>query len=114
MKKIKFSADYDKLPAVWEGTQAILMAVTPAKTEFIKNGLTAFYRYDTTYRGGSGSYPLNFEDAIILFFIHLNTGKPFTTIRRDYPSKREYYEKSIYDYFILEKEEFEEKSRISK
>lgn len=103
MKTIEFYTDYDKLPTVWEGTQAILIAVIPMKIDFIKNVLTAFYRYDTTYRGGIGSHPLNFEDALVLTFIHLNTGKPFTTIRRDYPQKREYYDKSIYDYFILKK-----------
>lgn len=101
MKKIKFSHDYEKLPEVWEGTQARLIAVVPEKVKFIKNALTAFYNYDTKFRGEKGSYPLDFEDALILVFIHYNTGMLFTTIRRDYPEKRLYYMKSKDESFLL-------------
>ncbi len=105
MKIIKFSADYEKLPETWDGTQAVLMAVTPTSLDFIKDCLPGFLEYDTKYRDGKGSYPINFDDALVLFFIHLNTGKPFTTIRRDYPSKRKYYEDSVFDVFILQRTE---------
>jgi len=102
-KTIKFSNDYEKLPQNWEGTQAKLIAVYPEKTSFIKNGLTAFWNYDTKIRGKNERYPLDFEDALILVFIHLNTGVPFTTIRRNYQQKFEYYANSIGETFVLQR-----------
>jgi hypothetical protein len=103
MKTIKFSEDYFKLPPNWEGTQAKLIAVYPEKVSNIKNSLTAFWRYDTTFRNKIGRYDLDFEYALILVFIHYNTGIPFTTIRRNYSEKFEYYIHSIGESFILKK-----------
>lgn len=101
MKSIKFSEDYTKLPLIWKGTQAKLIAVYGEDVEYIKNGLPAFHKYDTTTRDGR-QYPLNFKDALILVFIHLNSGLPFTTIRRDYKEKFEYYASAIGEIFVLE------------
>jgi hypothetical protein len=101
LKEIKFSEDYGKLPLNWEGTMATLIAVYPEKVDTIKKRFTAFWRYDTTYRGKVGQYNLKFEDALILVFIHQNTGMPFTTIRRNYPQKFEYYAASIGESFKL-------------
>lgn len=105
MKELKFSEDYSKLPIVWEGTQARLIAVYPEKVSLIKNELTAFWRYDTAFRDNPGHYDLNFEDALILVFIHFNSGLPFTTIRRNYPEKFNYYFNSIGETFVLKRTE---------
>jgi len=105
-KSIKFSHNYPKLPEVWEGTQAVLMAVVQVDIDHIKLSNPAFIDYDTTYidtNGKTNKYPLTFKDGLILFFIHLNTGKPFTTIRRDYVSKSEYYHGAIGQTSILER-----------
>jgi len=101
MKKIKFSEDYEKLPNDWNGTQATLIAVYPEKVETIKNKYTAFWKYDTKVRGQDKYYPLNFEDAIILVFLHHNTGRLFPTIRRNYKQKFDYYSSSIGETFVL-------------
>ena len=103
MKNIKFSHDYEKLPLNWENTQALLIAVYPMKVDILKNKYTSFWRYDTKIKGKDEYYPLNFEDALILIFIHYNSGKLFPTIRRDYPRKREYYQNAIGETFIIEK-----------
>ena len=101
MKSIKFSEDYEKLPFIWHGTQAVLIAVYPVRTETIKHKYASFWKYDTKVRGQEKYYPLEFDDAIILVFIHLNTGKLFPTIRRNYPQKFEYYSKSIGETFQM-------------
>ena len=101
MNKIKFSEDYDKLPIVWDGTQALLIAVYPCKIDDIKKGCPAFIEYDTKIRGKDKHYPLNFDDGLILVFIHQNTGLPFTTIRRNYKEKFEYYNNSVGDMFVM-------------
>lgn len=103
MKSIKFSEDYQKLPLNWEGTHAVLIGVYPTKTSIIKNRYTAFWKYDVRFRNKEGGYEFNFEDALILMFIHLNSGLPFTTIRRNYEQKYEYYVNSIGETFKLEK-----------
>jgi len=102
MKSIKFSHDYEKLPENWQGTDAILTGLVPAKISQLKQIAPEFLEYDTKFRGEEGNYPLGFEDALILFFIHVNTGKPFSTIRRNYKSKYEYYANSVFQYFRLE------------
>jgi len=101
VKTLKFSHDYEKLPLNWNGTQAQLMAVTPVSIDALKKRMPAFIDYDTKFRGKEGSYPLYFESGLILFFIHLNTGKPFTTIRRNYKQKFEYYQNAIDEPFKL-------------
>lgn len=101
LKKIKFSEDYEKLPNVWAGTQATLIAVYPESVERIKNRYTSFWHYDTKVRGQDKHYPLTFTDAIILVFIHHNTGRLFPTIRRNYKEKFEYYVNSLGESFVL-------------
>lgn len=101
MKKIKFSEDYEKLPIVWAGTQATLIAVYPESVERIKNRYTAFWKFDTKVRNQDKYYPLNFKDALILIFMHHNTGRLFPTIRRNYKEKFEYYANSIGETFML-------------
>lgn len=104
MNKLKFSADYEKLPKNWEGTQAVLAAVVECKINRIKKALPAFVKYDTAYRGNKGYYKLDFEKGLILFFIHLNSGRVFTTIRRHYPKKYKYYLSNVGKTFLLAKE----------
>ena len=101
MKTIKFSHDYEKLPLNWVGTQAQLMAALPVSIDALKKRMPTFIDYDTKLRGKEGNYPLDFESGLILFFIHLNTGKPFTTIRRNYEQKFEYYQNAIDEPFAL-------------
>lgn len=102
MLKIKFSHEYEKLPIVWKGTQATLIAVYPEKVETIKNRFTAFFKKDIKFRGESGEYTdFDFEDALILIFIHHNTGQLFSTIRRSYQDKFEYYSNAIGETFVL-------------
>jgi len=110
MNKIKFSHDYKKLPAVWEGTHAKLMAVYYEQDmEKLKRSMPAFIKYDTAYcvtpyfTEPVRYYPLNFDRGIILFFIHINTGQVFTTIRRHTPKKYAYYKSKIGEIFVLEK-----------
>lgn len=104
-KQIKFSEDYEKLPLNWNGTTATLIAVYPEKVETIKNRYTAFWKKDTKVRNQKKYYPLNFEDALILVFLHHNTGTLFPTIRRNYKEKFEYYTSSIGETFMLAKTE---------
>jgi len=101
VKTIKFSHDYEKLPEGWENTEAILLAVVPQSISYLKGAVPKFLDYDTKFRGKQGSYPLTFENALVLFFVHINSGKPFTTIRRDYPRKADYYKNSVGDWFTL-------------
>jgi len=100
---IKFSHDYQKLPPVWEGTQAILLGVCCFPMKNLRNRLPQLIRYDTTFRGEDGAYPLDFEDGIILTFFHINTGTLFTTIRRYTPNKYDYYEGCLSETFTLVK-----------
>lgn len=102
MKTIKFSEEYRKLPIVWNGTGAILIAVTPFDVDYLKKAIPQFIEYDTKFRAKEGNYPLNFYEGILLTFIHINTGIPFTTIRHYTPDKFEYYLKSIKETFLLE------------
>jgi hypothetical protein len=91
MKTIKFSSDYLKLPRNSNGTQAVLIGVTTANLKYLKNATPQFIRYDTTKFDGT-KYDFTFDgNAIILTFIHMNTGVPFTTIRRYTKEKYKYY-----------------------
>ena len=102
MPEIKFSDDYEKLPVIWQGTQATLIAVVYCDDiQKLKRSHTAFIRYDTEYRLTDGSYPLDFKEGLILVFIHHNTGVPFTTIRRFYPRKKKYYDSFLWHSFTL-------------
>lgn len=101
VKQIKFSEDYEKLPLIWNGTMATLISVYPEKVETIKNRHTAFWKKDTKVRNQEKYYSLNFEDALILVFLHHNTGMLFSTIRRNYNQKFEYYANSIGETFKM-------------
>jgi len=105
MNKIKFSEDYEKLPMNWEGTQARLVAVKTIGINYFRFAIPQFLIYDTTYRYKPGRYELDFDDGILLVFIHLNTGKPFTTIRRFYPAKFRYYKSRETQTFTLLRDE---------
>lgn len=87
---------------------AILMSVTQAKMGAWKQQCPQFIDYDTTYKDKAGienKYPITFDDGLILLFISLKNGRPFTTIRRDYLTKRSYYEGAIGETFCLVKSE---------
>jgi len=100
--KIKFSHDYEKLPEDWEGTQAVLlgMEIIPDMDNW-KKRFPQLIELDTKFRGEEGHYNLDFKEGILLFFIHLNTARLFTTIRRYTPYKQEYYENNIFKSFIM-------------
>jgi len=85
------------------GTQATLIAAYPESVERIKTRYTAFWKKDTKIRGEERYYPLNFKEAIILVFLHHNTGILFPTIRRNYKDKFEYYSNSIRKAFLLQR-----------
>lgn len=101
LKRIFFSEDYEKLPQMWEGSQAVLVAVYPEKMSRLEKDYGAFLDYDTRYRDGEGRYVLDFEDALVLVFIHLATGLPFTTVRKSWGAKFEYYSGSVGERFEL-------------
>lgn len=102
MKEIKFSHDYEKLPVIWDGTQATLMCVYPEDMTTIRNRYTAFFKKDIKFRGEDGEYTdLNFEHALILIFMHHNTGQLFSTIRRNHEQKFQYYASAIGETFKL-------------
>jgi hypothetical protein len=101
MNTIKFSFDYEKLPIGWNGSQALLVSVYPADIEWTKRAMPAFIEYDTTHRGKTERYPLDFKDGLILVFIHYNTGRVFTTIRRNINEKFEYYLSKIGESFEM-------------
>ena len=95
MKKIKFSEDYEKLLIDWDGTQALLLGVFPDSIERLKKDFLEFIKKDTKIRGEDRDYPLNFKDGLILVFLHKETGELFSTLRRNYKEKFEYYASSI-------------------
>jgi hypothetical protein len=102
MNKIYFSHDYMKLPAVWDGSHAVLIGVQyiPDMDRF-KKQLPQLVRADTMFRGEDGFYPLNFKEGILLIFFHLNSCELFTTIRRFTKEKFQYYEGSRQETFEL-------------
>lgn len=103
MNKIKFSHDYEKLPVIWKGTQAILWSVIRIEdVHGLKERFPQFIERDTKIRGKDEHYPLDMKEAIILFFTHINTGITFTTIRRYTPEKMNYYQKEQGNTFIME------------
>lgn len=101
MNQIKFSSDYEKLPLNWNGTQARLISVSLFGVKYFKLTFPQFIEYDTKYRGKTGNYDLSFDEGILLVFLHYNSGKPFTTIRRFTPSKFRYYKQRETQTFTL-------------
>jgi hypothetical protein len=104
LPKIKFSHDYHKLPFNCNGTQATLIGVTyHDNIQRIKNSHPQFIEYDTRIRcKGTKHFPIDFEDALVLTFIHINSGLPFTTIRRYTTEKYEYYKGKLWETFDIE------------
>lgn len=105
MKVLKFSSDYKKLPLVWRGTQAELLSVVLCDVEDANKYCPAFVRFDTAYRGKKGNYKLDFKEAILLVFIHRNTGRVFTTVRKYSDKKFSYYRNAIGESFLLKRVE---------
>jgi len=105
MLTIKFSHDYYKLPDSWKNTSALLISATAVDVTSLKKLEPKFIAYDTWIRNdgeeGARFYPLDFKDGIILFLIHKDTGKPFTSIRRHTPQKMQYYQSNLFKDFIL-------------
>lgn len=94
MNKIKFSSDYHKLPFNSNGTQAVLIGISTANVKYLKQALPQFIIYDTRKRTSNKKtehYSLDFDMCIVLTFIHINSGLPFTTIRRYTKQKYDYY-----------------------
>jgi hypothetical protein len=100
---LKFSENYEKLPIIWEDTEALLIGVTePLDIEQLRINYPAFIEYDTKIRNSDKYYPLPEKgEYIVLSFIHMCSGKPFTTIRRFQPFKLAYYQRNILQKFKL-------------
>lgn len=99
MKNIKFGFDFEKLPKIWENTQATLIAVYPESLETIQNKFTAFWNYDTKERNKETYFNVKFKDALILVFIHQNTGRLIPTIRNNTNDNFNLYINSIGETF---------------
>ena len=105
MKEIKFSHNYKKLPENWEGTCAVLLSVSyipDLERWFLK--LPQMRELDAKFRGEEGYYQFDFKEGLLLIFLHLNSSKLFSTIRRFTDWKWDYYKESVYETFILERE----------
>ena len=102
MYKLRFAFDMKKLPTNWQGTQVKLVGCMPINIEQIMKGCPSFIKYDTERTDGK-MYNITFRDGLLLTFIHLNTGKPFTTIRENKKEKFEFYMTYLGEIFMLEK-----------
>jgi hypothetical protein len=107
MNVIRFSHDYYKLPEGWQGKEAVLIGVSYCNDmQTVKQNLPNFLKYDATIRTedpwDQKQYPLDFKEGIILIFVMIETGIPFTTIRRSTPEKLEYYQGNLWKSFLLE------------
>ena len=109
MNQIKFSHDYEKLPLNWEGSQATLLEIKSYTIAYLMKICPKFLEYDTKIRGKDEHYKFTFDDALILFFVHNDTGLPFTTIRRFYGTKFDYYMDQRGHPFLMIKTEGEKK-----
>lgn len=101
IRRIKFSEDYEKLPPNWPESRCRLIAVHPISIAEFKEKFGSFLYNDTKIREEDRHYPLNFQEGLLLVFLHENSGRLIPTIRRDYPEKRKYYVDCIGDTFIL-------------
>jgi hypothetical protein len=103
-KKIKFSHDYDKLPVGWRDSPAVLVGVYRVAMGWLQQ-MPAFLKYDTKISNSEEFYHLDEGpegEWLLLMLIHIDTGRPFTTIRKSNPEKERYYVGSIGETFILE------------
>lgn len=100
--KIKFSDDYEKLPMFWKDNKATLLSIVKVNDmDVMREVMPNFFYYDSKYRNKDGSYKFDFKVGIILIFIHLISGAPFTTIRRYTDDKYNYYESKVGQVFTL-------------
>jgi hypothetical protein len=115
MNTIKFSFDYLKLPPHWEGKTAFLVKVETSFFDLLPSTLVL---KDTVYYDGEQIkyYPLPKKgECLILKFVvygseyesfdgkHVSVLKEFATIRRSYPSKKEYYSRLVGKEFVLKR-----------
>lgn len=101
---LKFSNDYDKLPADWRGSQAVLAGVWTTTMEVLLQ-IPQFLNYDCHIANSDLYYELPKDpdqEMLVLSFIHWTTGRPFTTIRISNADKKKYYLESIGEIFDLE------------
>ena len=93
MNKIKFSHNYEKLKNIKVDEPVVLIEALFVNTKDLTD---EFKTYDAQYltEDGVSFYDLKDMDALILIFIDVH-GNIFTTIRRQTPSKNEYYLTSI-------------------
>ena len=100
IKEIKFKNDYEKLPFVWNNTQAPLICCYPTTLLMLKRGLTAFFNKDTKIRGEKTDfYPITESKLLVLVFIHHNTGELISTIRSNTVENFELYINSLGETF---------------
>jgi len=94
LNQIKFSHDYDKLPAnvKW----ATLLEVLPVRLE---NLHSPFIEYDTSWldtaTGQEGNYPLPKKGSYLLLLFLSEDGELFTTLRRETVEKKRHYTANI-------------------
>lgn len=101
---LKFSEDYVKLPADWEGSNAVLIGVWETTMEILLQ-MPDFLNYDCQIANSDEFYQLSRDPdnwMLVLSFIHMETGMPFTTIRNSKPDKKKYYSESIGEIFELQ------------
>lgn len=100
--QIFFSHDYEKLPKLWENSDAILISVCEIDKNILDNN-PSFKDYDTKFRDLEGQYILNFQLGITLLFYHPESNMVFTTIRKYSNEKFRYYYDLIGEPFVLKK-----------
>lgn len=110
---LKFSNDYLKLSADWEGRQATLLSVHNILLQYQS---PAFLKYDTCYwksreKKEKGWYELPPEGEYLLLLFEMSGGYPqheqapvFTTLRRWTHEKEEYYRSNKGKFFTLVRE----------
>lgn len=101
-KSIEFCCDFEKLPEDWENTKAVLVSYVIKPVHEIYDEWGKFAEFDTKIRGTlERSFIINFENAIVLFFIHIPSGKVFATLRKYNIENVEKYGSSIGKKFVL-------------
>lgn len=86
MRTIKFSHRYDKMPRGFETSKLLEVFITE------KNDLhEGFILYDTSYSFDGKNYPLPNGKLIVLLLQTLGSKELWTTVRRCYKSKLDYY-----------------------
>ena len=79
---IKFNHDYCKLPLHWKDTKATLFHFWITNSKILERDYPNLVFYDTRFRDEEGCYSLGeSQEVVVLFLVHVQTGKPFLTIR---------------------------------